>query len=219
MKILAIEFSSPRRSTAALCEGRLCAQSFSDAPKASVPQQVEHTLREAGWQPAQVRAIAIGIGPGSYAGIRAAIAFAQGWQLVRPIRLLGISSAEVIAATAHASGTRGPCTVLIDAQRGEFYRAEYELDEAGTRLTLPLSIVSATEASAALATTKGLCPDTATLVDRCQPIFPDAAMLARLAAARLAAADVSTPDETLEPIYLRAAQFATVPLATPPRVL
>ena len=45
-----------------------------------------------------IEAIAVGLGPGSYTGIRAAIALAQGWQLAREVKTLGVSSVAAMAA-------------------------------------------------------------------------------------------------------------------------
>ena len=59
--------------------------------------------------------IAVGLGPGSYTGIRAAIAVAQGWQLARGIKLLGINSVECLAAQAQAGKIFGRVNVVIDA--------------------------------------------------------------------------------------------------------
>ena len=71
--------------------------------------------------------IAVGLGPGSYTGIRAAIAMAQGWQLARGVKLLGVSSAEALAAQAQAENIFGRVNLVIDAQRGEFYLATWEI--------------------------------------------------------------------------------------------
>ena len=59
---------------------------------------IDHALREARLEREQIDRVAVGLGPGSYAGIRIAIALAQGWQLARKVSLLGISSADCIVA-------------------------------------------------------------------------------------------------------------------------
>ena len=45
---------------------------------------VEDALRQAQLDRAQIECLAIGLGPGSYNGMRLAIAVAQGWQLASP---------------------------------------------------------------------------------------------------------------------------------------
>lgn len=81
--------------------------------------------------PEEIDAIAVGLGPGSYTGIRSALAIAQGWYLARGVMAIGVSSAEAIAFEAWRNDLRGPVEVVIDAQRGEVYSVVYELDDGG----------------------------------------------------------------------------------------
>jgi tRNA threonylcarbamoyl adenosine modification protein YeaZ len=133
MKILALEFSPPQRSVAVLqtdpsgvapaaCE---IVEGGSEGIRAL--DMVEEALRQAQLEREQIGCLVVGLGPGSYNGIRAAIALAQGWQLANDVQLLGVSSAECIAAQAQAEGVTGRVNVLIDAQRNEFYLAAYEI--------------------------------------------------------------------------------------------
>ena len=124
MKILALEFSSPQRSVAVVRQDEFHeALSGSNEPFT----MIDEALRDAKLEREQIECIVVGLGPGSYTGIRSAISIAQGWQLARPIKLLGISSAECIAAQAQADGATGRVNVIVDAQREEFYIAGYEL--------------------------------------------------------------------------------------------
>jgi len=107
MKILALEFSSPQRSAAILNEDISGPLSLSEMVETGGPaikafDMVEKALRQTQLEREQIDCVAIGIGPGSYSGIRSAIALAQGWQLARPIKILGLSSVETLAAQAHA---------------------------------------------------------------------------------------------------------------------
>src|SRR5208283_4363808 len=87
---------------------------------------IEAALREAKLEREQIEYLAIGVGPGSYTGIRLAIALAQGWQLASGrINVLAIGSAECLVAQAQADGLTGRVTVAIDAQSNEFYLADY----------------------------------------------------------------------------------------------
>src|SRR5262245_44865161 len=130
MKILALEFSSPQRSVAVLRRdelrephsGFVISEVIETGSVANAPLiLIEEALREAKLEREQIECLVIGIGPGSYTGIRSAIALAQGWQLASEIRLLAISSVECIAAQAKAENMPGPVNVVIDAQREEFY--------------------------------------------------------------------------------------------------
>ena len=71
-----------------------------------------------------------------------AISIAQGWQLARGVKLLGIGSVECLAAQAQAEKIFGRVNVVIDAQRGEFYLANYEISADGVKEIEPLKIVA-----------------------------------------------------------------------------
>jgi len=112
MKVLALEFSSPQRSVAVVQgsagtgHSSLSESVEVGAGAAKTFGLVERVLNEARLEREQIECLAVGLGPGSYTGIRAAIALAQGWQLARGVRLLGISSVECLAAQAQAEGLR-----------------------------------------------------------------------------------------------------------------
>jgi len=174
---------------------------------------VEEALAEAQCQREEIGALAVGLGPGSYTGIRGAIALAQGWQLGRGIHLLGVSSVECLAAQAQAEGRRGPVHIIIDAQRSEFYLARYELAQAGWREAEALRLAPISEIQALAEAGRVLLgPDIARWFGGGQDMYPAAAMLGRLACARRD----FVPGETLEPIYLRETAFKKAP---PPRTI
>ena len=205
MKILALEFSSNRRSVA-IADGKdVLARAETDDVKKPPLTLIDEALKKANLDPAAIETLGLGIGPGSYTGIRSAIATAQGWQLARNINLLAISSAEVLAATAAAKGRRGQTHFLIDAQRHEYYHTTWNLTEETE--TTQLQIISVVEACEL----EAFGPDAAGFPS-CEALFPDAAILAQLAADRT---DFQ-PGETIEPIYLRPTEFTKAP---PPRKL
>ncbi|MFM1770712.1 MAG: tRNA ((37)-N6)-threonylcarbamoyltransferase complex dimerization subunit type 1 TsaB [Verrucomicrobiota bacterium] len=224
MRILALEFSSdarsvaviegpPARAGAPVVRGR-AAQSAGRATRAFA--LITAALREAGLEREDIDTLAVGLGPGSYTGIRLALAVAQGWQLARPVRVLGVDSVEVLAARAHQEGLRGPVTFLLDAQRGEFYAAQQELAAAGSRVTRPLWLARAEE-GAALAAGPGTLvvePALAARFPGARILEPEAGLLGLRAAARGPGA--AGPAEALEPVYLRPDTFVKAP---PPRVL
>ena len=117
MKILALEFSSPRRSVAVAVEGVTRGTAAEAGGRTTHAfAMIDSALAQAGWQREEIDCLAVGTGPGSYAGIRIAIAIAQGWQIARGVKLLGISSAEAVAARAGQSG-RTNVHIGLDAQR------------------------------------------------------------------------------------------------------
>src|SRR4051812_35448453 len=141
MKILALEFSSPQRSVA-IVQAQAAHHAAHAAPSVSEVIEtggratkaigmIEQALSCAQLEREQIDCVAVGLGPGSYNGIRAAIAFAQGWQLARGVKLLGINSVECIADQARLEGLTGIINIVIDAQRNEFYVGQHALDEKG----------------------------------------------------------------------------------------
>lgn len=211
MTILALEFSSPQRSVAVLQDGHapVAAEAIESGGRSTAAfGMIERVLAEAKLEREAIEVIAVGVGPGSYTGIRAAIALAQGWQLARDVKLLGISSVEVIAAQAQAEKIFGRVNVVIDAQRGEIYQASYEISLADWRETRALSIGSLVELRSEAGAHDWLIgPEAARWLPHGRIVFPQAAGLARLAAKR----GDFVPGERLEPVYLRATNFVKSP--------
>ena len=169
---------------------------------------VEEALRQAQIERAQIECLAIGLGPGSYTGIRLAIALAQGWQLARPVKLLGISTADCLAAQAQAEGIWGRVQVVIDAQRNEFYLAGYDLSAEALREIEPLRLATFPEVQARWQTGEIIIgPEVTTWFPGSRVLFPRAATLGRLAQGRT---DFLS-GEAMTPIYLREAQFIKAP--------
>ena len=215
MKMLAFEFSSPQRSVAAADGAGAVGEAIDTAPGNSMKPLAltEAALRQTGLEREQVECIVIGLGPGSYTGIRAAIALAQGWQLGRGVKLLGVSSAEGVAAQAQAEGVSGKVAVTIDAQRGEFYLAGYEISAGTLRVVSPLQLATLAEARAReLAGERLIGPEVTRWFPAGRVVFPRAAMLAQLATGR----SDFVAGEKLEPIYLRETTFVKAP---PSRIL
>jgi tRNA threonylcarbamoyl adenosine modification protein YeaZ len=215
MNILALEFSSAQRGVAVVQTGSH-SQAQAAAEVIETGEQamralamIEEALRQAGIEREQIECIAVGLGPGSYTGIRSAIALAQGWQIARPIKVLGISSAECIAAQAEAENLAGRAAVIIDAQRGEFYLSNYELGSGLPQERQPLRLARREQAEECATFGQQIIGPEATRWFRsARSVFPRAAMIAQLAAGRT---DYISA-EGLEPIYLRQTAFVKAPL-------
>jgi len=205
MTILALEFSSERRSVALARDGLVLAEAVEQTGGRGTDALglMEKVLAAAKVSRDEIEIIAVGLGPGSYTGIRAAIAVAQGWQLARGVKLLGVGSADAIAARAQAEKILGRVNIVIDAQRGEFYRAVWEISAGGRTEISPLKIVAGTEVEA-LKSAGEICLGP----ERENQIFPTAARVAQLAAGR---GDFAAGNQ-LEPIYLRETSFVKTPV-------
>jgi tRNA threonylcarbamoyladenosine biosynthesis protein TsaB len=209
MRILALEFSSRVRSVAAWDSGGAEARPpgvarESEARATPVFSLIETALGETGLRREDIQQLAVGLGPGSAMGIRAAIAVALGWCLARGVTVAGVNSLDVLAAGLHAAGQRGRVDLACDAQRGEWHVAGYELEPAGPRLCEPLHLASREEMAARIRAGRVvLGPDIAAALPGAGDAFPEAAVLARLAAQ----ATVALAPESLAPIHLRAPSF------------
>lgn len=214
MKILALEFSSAQRSVAVACGSAHVREVIDTSPgKAMRPfAMIESALDAAGITRGDIECIAIGLGPGSYTGIRAAIAIAQGWQLATSVKLLGLSSVEVVAAQAQSDGLRGSVRVVVDAQRGEFYLATWELAGQSIREIEPLRIVGRDVIESGDQNSTLIGPEVTRWFPQGCTVHPRATTVAALAASR----NDFVPGEILEPIYLRETSFVKAP---PPRIV
>ncbi len=211
MTILGIEFSTDLRSVAVWRDTRVAGYAEEAGGRATPAfRLLEAALRQAGVKREEVDAIAVGLGPGSYAGVRVAIAIAEGWRLASGARLIGLSSADVLAETVRAGGQRGRIDVVIDAQRGEFYRATYDLTDLRAELRTPLQLATRDDVLAAGDAGRVGGADVAQLLPGVNVVAPSARALACLAAARTAGDGAAA----LSPIYLRSATFVKAP---PPR--
>jgi len=140
---------------------------------------------------ARIEQIAVGLGPGSYAGVRIAIAAATGLALATGAELIGVSSLAALA--------EGEYVAIGDARRESFYFARVRAEEC---VEGPLLLNAA-----ALAERLAQCnlpvfvseKITATLPVEIQLRYPSAQRLARLATR---GQSIITRGN-LEPIYLR----------------
>jgi tRNA threonylcarbamoyladenosine biosynthesis protein TsaB len=212
MTILALEFSSLERSVAVAREKNVLAEMVetNGGRGTNALGMAEKVLAEAKIEREEIQAIVIGLGPGSYTGIRAAISIAQGWQLAHEIKLIGISSVEAIASQAQAEKNFGRVNVIVDAQRNEFYLTIFEISEKGFREVAPLKIATFAEIQSLANTGEVFVgPEIVKWFPHGLTIFPRATILAKLAASR----NNFIAGEKLEPIYLRETNFVKSSMA------
>jgi tRNA threonylcarbamoyl adenosine modification protein YeaZ len=215
MRILGLEFSTPLRSVALVekCgeSGPICRaeiQEGGDQGRSGLVL-VDEVLQKAGVERETVDCIAIGLGPGSYTGIRSAIALGHGWNSASQVVIRGISSVEGLMAQAQAQGEYGLVHVVLDALRQEYYVASYHADINGYEEVEPLRLISQ-EAINLLETKEAsiLGPAVSKWFNKARVAFPMAAWIAQLACRRI---DACPQSNTIEPIYLRKTEFVKAP--------
>ncbi len=136
MPLLAIE-TSTKQLGVALVEGERLLASYellAEYPHAvELPDAVTRVLKASRVALADLEAIAIDIGPGSFTGLRIGLAFAKALAFSRTIPLVGVPSLDVLAAGLPLT-TRPVCPIL-DAKQKNVYAALYRF-EAGTWVVL-----------------------------------------------------------------------------------
>ena len=188
MITLAIETSTPRGSLAVHDGTRLLIdeQFAADRRTTATLFPLLKRVLEAGPAPEQ---IAVGLGPGSYAGVRIAIAAAMGVAMAKKARLVGIPSV--------ATFSREHYVAVGDARRETFYWTEVD---AGVCLDGPRLVDEAElRARLGVAGVAVFATEVLTVVPQAVAATPFAAILAELAAAGRGI----VMRETLDPIYLR----------------
>jgi tRNA threonylcarbamoyladenosine biosynthesis protein TsaB len=146
MNILALDTSMGACSAAVLRDdGAARHLVVREAPMArghaeALMPMVAEVMKEAGLDFAALDLIAATAGPGSFTGVRIAIAAARGLALVTPAKLYGTDSLTVMARLARATEAAGraPFAVAVDARRAMLYLGLY--DKEGRKLEGPLLI-------------------------------------------------------------------------------
>lgn len=80
-------------------------------------------LERAGVKPADLTALAVAIGPGSFTSLRVGLAFVKGLALARHLPLVGIPTLDVTAAAVPPEKT--PLVAVLQAGRGRIAAARY----------------------------------------------------------------------------------------------
>jgi tRNA threonylcarbamoyladenosine biosynthesis protein TsaB len=89
------------------------------------------TQANIGWS--AVTRVAVGVGPGTFTGLRVGVATARGLAQSLRCELVGVSSTRALALPALMEPeARTSVLAVIDARRGEVFAAAYELAERGT---------------------------------------------------------------------------------------
>ncbi len=92
---------------------------------------VDELLAEHGIARGDIACVACGRGPGSFTGVRIAMATAKGVASALGVGLVGFSTLDAVAWNVWAAGVRGSLLVAADAMRKEVYPVSYVLDESG----------------------------------------------------------------------------------------
>lgn len=208
MLLLALDTSTPA-VTVALHDGeRLRAEATTVDPRRHTEllmPLVTDVLAQAGAGRRDLTAVAVGVGPGPFTGLRVGLAAARTLGAVLDLPVHGVCSLDILAAGVLATDPPGePFAVATDARRREVYWAVYDGDgvrTAGPEVG-PAADVGGAAALPAAGAGPRLYPEA--FARALAPEYPSAAQLAAAVVAQ--SAEILPPD----PLYLRR------PDATPP---
>lgn len=137
MKILALETSARAVSAAVTEEGRVLASGYQDTGlthSRTLMPIVEHILKNADLTMADIGAVAVAVGPGSFTGIRIGVSAAKGLAFAADKPAVGVSTLAAMAR--NVSLADGLVVCAMDARRNQIYNALFEArDGRLTRLT------------------------------------------------------------------------------------
>lgn len=197
--VLALDLSSPRGVLAVVRAGALLYEAAFVSERshnARLFAPLGEALEALGTGPAR---LVVGTGPGSYTGVRIAIAAAQALALARGWPVFGLPS--LVTASA------APCRVLGDARRGQYYVAR-----VGAGAVEEIRLLDAEAARAEVAAGGDWFTYDASVplgLAHVQSVRPDAVALARLAAGFDEATVQARAAQPLEPLYLQEAFITT----------
>ena len=130
MLILAFETSAKVASAALLEDGRLLGESYQNTGlthSQTLLVMAEDLLAQCGKTVAQVTAVAVAAGPGSFTGVRIGVAAAKGFAWGRELPCYGVSTLEAMALSLGAwQGYVCPC---MDARRSQVYNALFSVSQ------------------------------------------------------------------------------------------
>ncbi|MEM9208078.1 MAG: tRNA (adenosine(37)-N6)-threonylcarbamoyltransferase complex dimerization subunit type 1 TsaB [Pseudomonadota bacterium] len=92
---------------------------------------IQELLTEAGLRVSELDALALGNGPGSFIGVRIAASVVQGLAMAANLKVVPISSLEVVAAEAFETSDADQIAVTQDARMQEVYLARFARDGGG----------------------------------------------------------------------------------------
>jgi len=227
MRLLALDTALGACSAAVLIDGRLAGHRLEVMARGHAERllpMAEEALAEAGLGWDSLDRLAVSVGPGTFTGVRTALAAARGLALALDLPLTGITTLAAVAAAAQSEAA-GLLLVALDAHGGLVYAQGFAGGEhafvpeafvlealAKPGLHEPGALVAVLEAAGVPLADLSLAGSGAAMVAAAfgpagadipvlGPDMPDAAQIARLAAAQPMP---GRPYAMPSPLYLRA---------------
>lgn len=228
MILLALDTATPVTAVALLEADKVLGQEFQPAKNHSVTllPAIDHLMQAHNIAREDLGAVAAGIGPGSFTGVRVGLTLAKSLAFALKIDLVGVSTLEALAYNGRGGEADWICPCL-DALKKEVYGARYRIDGSGEE---EAAAHDPREWAEHLAKAGGRCLLLGTGVLRYQDIFEDvlgkkaviqedkhqisAAEVGLLGLERLRRGEKDDP-RTLEPMYCRLSEAELARLKKP----
>ncbi len=130
MLLLALD-TSTRQASVALCDDdTLCGEytwQIGSNHSVELLERVQRVVTECDSSMQAIDVVAVATGPGSFNGVRVAVATAKALAFALQKPLVGVSTLEIIAAGQQQ--WRGPVCAILEAGRADLYAACYHFDE------------------------------------------------------------------------------------------
>lgn len=214
MKILSFDTSTKFMSVACLEDDTLMAEFHEDVgmrhseilvpTMKSLLEKIDRDIRK-------IDLFCVGLGPGSFTGLRIAAATVKGFALSMRAKVVGIPSMDAIAFNAPLG--EGLVAPLLDAHKGKAYTCLYEVSAMGIKKKTDHSLVSVDDFLRGLDKEvfffgdgvakykKNLDSSPNARYDEAVDWYPRASRLGLLGREKAAAGQFDDP-ETIEPLYL-----------------
>lgn len=209
--ILAIETSTELASAALLHGDQLTTRSSLGVQTHSetILPMVQELLAQAGIALSACDAIAFGVGPGSFTGVRTACGVVQGLAFGAELPVLPVVTLAAMAQACRESSGSNDVLAILDARMGEVYWAQYRYDAGWQTIIAPqLSAPSAVLPQGVVqACGNGLSayPDAfagSSFVPGLPEVMPHAGQIARLGQ-MMFSQGLAVPLDLAQPLYLR----------------
>jgi N6-L-threonylcarbamoyladenine synthase len=145
---MAVALGQLVNTTGSIDDIRLIASADQQAPRQAnvrLLSAIDELLKSSGVAKQQLSCVVCGLGPGSFTGVRIALATAKGIARGLHLSLYGVSTIDAIAWQAWQSGLRGELAVVADAMRQEIYPARFTSTAEGVTRNDTLTVSKVAE--------------------------------------------------------------------------